>query len=302
MDDNDTNGDAVCRTRTEKVVHSLAMTVSHSLADVALSEVFVDPVKIDRKLLPSCSPTMSKSPVDVIADQTSDLVPSEQKRAEMMADIQPPGEPSLAEVEKDRKAHETIMRYRKNLADNMQRFRARKKWNQTSLARAVGCSQSQIALLEREDQNVGLGILTKMALAFNVEPMVLLSPPSEIDRYFIMPSDSSQDKNPTYLTQEDALLELQKLAGAHQSKTVDIPASLDNTPLGSPSDPLTLAVVARIVGAAYKRIEVLRHKHGSVPMTRAMLNGVLAAILNASHDADDECGLKDLAQPQVVSR
>ncbi len=102
----------------------------------------------------------------------------------MTDDMQIPDGASPKEIEKAQRDQEMILQYRRNLADNLRRFRARERWTQADLGRAIGSSQGQIAFLEREKQNIGLGILTKIALAFNIEPMVLISPPGDIDRYF----------------------------------------------------------------------------------------------------------------------
>jgi DNA-binding XRE family transcriptional regulator len=237
---------------------------------------------------------MSKSPVDAIADEAADLVSNDQKESEMTDDTQIPDGASPEEIAKAQRDQEMILQYRRNLADNLRRFRARERWTQADLGRAIGSSQGQIAFLEREKQNIGLGILTKIALAFNIEPMVLISPPGDIDRYFGITSGAKPQQGITQPAPEENFSGPQTLPGLPPSRPAESPASMD-TLLGSPIDPLNLAVVARIVGAAHKRIEALRHKHGSVPMTRAMLNGVLAAILNASHDTEDECETESLS-------
>ena len=187
----------------------------------------------------------------------------------------------------------------------MRRFRAREKWTQTDLSKAIGSSQGQIAFLEREKQNVGLGILTKIAKAFNVEPMVLISPPDDIDDYFMrrgLVNPSRASVNPQRDTVENMLKE--RLYGSQTPLAPPVPEAAGTpapveVPPGLPSDALNLAVMARLVGAAHKRIESLRQKHGSVPMTQAMLNSVLAAVLNASHDLDEECGTEGIALPEV---
>lgn len=241
-----------------------------------------------------------------------------QKDSEMTDDTQLPDGASPEEVEKMQRDQRVIAQYRENLAHNMRRFRARERWTQTDLGRAIGSSQGQIAFLEREKQNVGLGILTKLATVFNVEPMVLISPPDDLDDYFrrrglTKPQDNvwagsplvdstQASAKPQQVTMgtapEESFFGPQTPSALPPSKPAEAVASVESL-LGSPNDPLNLAVVARIVGAAYKRIESLRHKHGPVPMTRAMLNGVLAAVLNASHDTDDECGTNSLALPEV---
>ncbi len=206
----------------------------------------------------------------------------------MTDDMQIPDGASPKEIEKAQRDQEMILQYRRNLADNLRRFRARERWTQLDLAKAIGSSQGQIAFLERERQNIGLGILTRIAMAFNIEPMVLISPPGDIEKYFGINVLAKSQQVIIQPLPEESFSGPQTLTDSHSSRPAESPASMDAL-LGSPSDPLNLAVVARIVGAAHKRIEALRHKHGSVPMTRAMLNGVLAAILNASHDTEDEC-------------
>jgi len=249
---------------------------------------------------------MTKRSKDVPAGEegaSPDL--DDQKDSEM------PGETQLAiattpegikRLEEDK---QIIAQYRENLAHNMRRFRARERWTQTDLGKAIGSSQGQIAFLEREKQNVGLGILTKLAKAFNVEPMVLISPPDDIDEYFMrrgLVNTSRASVNPQRDTVENMLKE--RFYGSQTPPTPPVPETAvtpvsTEVPPGLPSDPLNLAVMARLVGAAHKRIESLRQKHGSVSMTQAMLNSVLAAVLNASHDMDEGGGTEGLALPEV---
>lgn len=262
---------------------------------------------------------MTKQHVDVPADDQS-AVPgfNDQKDLGMTEETQIPENATSEEVERMQRDQRVIAQYRENLAHNMRRFRARERWTQTDLGKAIGSSQGQIAFLEREKHNVGLGILTKLATVFNVEPMVLISPPDDLDHYFRRrglkrPDDSvsaeSSFLHPTQViskvqksaserTSEEKLLESQTFSTSPLGKPAGGPASME-APLGSPGDPLDLVVMARIVGAAYRRIESLRHKHGSVPMTRAMLNSVLAAVLNASHDTDTDCDKDRAPLPEV---
>ncbi len=236
----------------------------------------------------------------------------------MTDDTQIPENATSEEVERIQRDQRVIAQYRENLAHNMRRFRARERWTQTDLGKAIGSSQGQIAFLEREKHNVGLSILTKLATVFNVEPMVLISPPDDLDNYFRRralkkPDDSvSAESSFLYSTQavskvlrntsertlEENLFEPQAFSASPLVKLAGAPASMEAS-LGSPGDPLDLVVMARIVGAAYKRIESLRHKHGSVPMTRAMLNSVLAAVLNASHDTDADCDKDRAPLPEI---
>ena len=262
---------------------------------------------------------MTKQPMDAVAGEASPVaIAIDQEDSEMTEDIQLPDGAISDETRKALSDQQITSQYRENLAHNMRRFRAREGWTQTDLGRAIGSSQAQIAFLEREKQNVGLGMLTKLAVVFNVEPMVLISPPDNLDDYYrrrgimrphdrawadstlINPAQASakSQQDAAGKTPEEKSSEPQTSSASAVPKPSEAPASAEVL-FGSPGEPLDLVVMARIVGAAYKRIESLRHKHGSVPMTRAMLNSVLAAVLNASHETDDEYGKDGLALPEV---
>ena len=249
---------------------------------------------------------MTKRPKDVPADgeeASPDL--DDQRDSEMPEETRLPARATPEDIKRLEDDKQVIAQYRENLAHNMRRFRARERWTQTDLGKAIGSSQGQIAFLEREKQNVGLGILTKLAKAFNVEPMVLISPPDDIDEYFMrrgLVNTSRTSVSPQRDTVENMLKERfhgsQTPPAPSVPETAVTPASAE-VPPGLPSDPLNLAVMARLVGAAHKRIESLKQKHGSVSMTQAMLNSVLAAVLNASHDMDEGGGTEGLALPEV---
>ena len=261
---------------------------------------------------------MSKRPVIIDTDAKSGILSSDNKvTAEIPDDLVLPKNATPEQVESARRDEQLIDQFRENLANNMRRFRAREKMTQTELGNRIGLSQSHIAFLERKKQNIGLGTLIKLARLFNVEPMVLLNSPVEADVH--------SKKGKSVLSSPENAWSGASLTGPPKANPLQIavrpplgeaffgpePTPADapaksaesslpmETLLGSATEPLNLAVVSRMVGAAHKRIESLRQKHGSIAMTRAMLNGVLAAILNASHDADDECGDEKTSQPDV---
>lgn len=249
---------------------------------------------------------MTKQRANVVANEASPVAALiDQNGSEMIEDTQPPDEAIADKAGKVPSDHQITTQYRENLAHNLRHYRAREGWTQTDLGKAIGSSQAQIAFLEREKQNVGLGMLTKLAMVFNVEPMVLISTPENMDEYYrrrgiIRPTDRNEiNQFLLNQAQENAKSRQDAVDKTLEERSFEPQAHSADALLGSPGEPLDLVVVARIVGAAYKRIETLRHKHGSAPMTRAMLNSVLAAVLNASHETDDECGKDGLALPEV---
>ncbi len=272
-------------------------------------------------------------------DKWGALPHDDQEMAETPDELRLPKAATPEQRESARRDEQLIDQFRDNLAKNLRRLRARENWTQTDLGNKVGLGQSQIGFFERKRQSISLKNLIQFATVFNVDPMALLSGPIAIEEEIKDDTDIEEDKdisesletawagtslvgrpniktlpqvaddvlpeeaffgpNPAPSSPPEKVFPGPKLAPS-SSPTKSAESSMPmEAILGSPSDPLDLAVVSRIIGAAYKRIESLRHKHGSVPMTRAMLNSVLAAVLNASHDTDDECGDKDSLQPEV---
>lgn len=247
-----------------------------------------------------------------------DASPSDDpETAEASDDLERSQNAAFEQRESARRDEQVIDQFRENLASNLRRLRTRENWTQTDLGNRVGLSQSQIGFLERKKQNIGLPMLIQLSRLFNVEPMELLSNPDDLrirgktEEVFSDTSDHTKSYNDSA---ESSNIEIQPFEARVPPEHAFFGTKLSPSPpqpkpamssipmeaiLGSPDDPLDLAVVSRIIGAAYKRVESLRHKHGSVPMTRAMLLGVLAAVLNASHDADDECIGKESLQLKV---
>lgn len=218
------------------------------------------------------------------------------------------------------KNREAFKQFHENLSLNMRRLRRENDWNVSDLARMIGVSATHLGAIEHKKQSVSLRHLVLMAYAFNVEPMALLSPASYMDQYIrnvkrdgrdnkknwyglpLVDVDSfklSSQDHPVRPSPEEAFFGLRPSA-LPLTASAEAPSPVEAV-LGSGGAPFNLATVARIIGAAYKRIEALKRKHGSVQMTRAMLNNVLAAVLSAYHDTDDECDDEHIPQPPVES-
>ena len=216
------------------------------------------------------------------------------------------------------KNREAFKQFHENLSLNMRRLRREKDWNVSDLARMIGVSATHLGAIEHKKQSVSLRHLILMAYAFNVEPMALLSPASYMDQYIRDVKQYAKDNkkswyglplvdlgsfkfssqnHPVRPPPEEAFF------GPRPSSPLSITSAEAPSPveavLGSDGAPFNLATVARIIGAAHKRIEALKRKHGSVQMTRAMLNSILAVVLSASHDTDDECDDEHTSQPPV---
>lgn len=213
-------------------------------------------------------------------------------------------------IEKDensQKSDQIIDQFRENVANNMRLLRASKNMTQGELGKRIGFSHGQVAFLERKKQSISLRTLTHISLVFNVDPMSLLRPAATtsmpLEEAESVPAISESlwlDATPVELPQtrvseiaadvptEDVFSASKSILPTPPQKPNEPLMPVGNT-LGSPNDPLDLATVARMIGAAHKRVESLKHKHGSVLITRSMLISVLAAILNASHDTDNEC-------------
>lgn len=63
---------------------------------------------------------------------------------------------------------------RHRLADNMRRLRQERTWSQEDLAAHAGLHHNQISRIEREQHSVGIDVVEKLALAFNVSAGELL--------------------------------------------------------------------------------------------------------------------------------
>ncbi len=248
-------------------------------------------------------------------EKRGDFPTDDQERADTPDDLELSQDVTLERQESDRISDEIIRQYRENLSDNMRRIRGRNKWSQKELGKKIGLGQAQVAFIERKGQSVSLKTLTQMAIAFNVDPMALLVPAGDVNTFFkriesipAAPKNAWSDTSPvehpkingaraaTGLAPEEAFFGSRPTPLSSSSKHHEALMPMEAI-LGSPNDPLDLAVVARMIAAAHKRIDLLRQKHGSAPMTRAMLIGVLAAILNASHEAEEECENTTEEQP-----
>lgn len=218
------------------------------------------------------------------------------------------------------KNREAFKQFHENLALNMRRLRRENDWNVSDLARMIGVSSTHLGAIEHKKQSVSLRHLILMAYAFDVEPMALLSPASYMDQYIKNVKRDGKDNKKSWYGLPVVDLDSFKLPSQNhpvrpppedaffgsRPSALPLTASAETLSpveavLGSGGAPFSLATVSRIVGAAYKRIEALKRKHGSVQMTRAMLNNVLAAVLSASHDTDDECDDEHTTQPPVGS-
>jgi len=78
----------------------------------------------------------------------------------------------------------------KNLAANVQRLLGRRQWTQADLARRTGDNENTISRVVRGKNAVSVGILARIAEAFDVSSDRLLMPPPPIS--FEISSDSPQ--------------------------------------------------------------------------------------------------------------
>lgn len=63
---------------------------------------------------------------------------------------------------------------RQRLADNMRRLRSDREWSQEDLAAFAQLHRNQIGVMERGQRSVGIDIIEKLALAFQVSVGELL--------------------------------------------------------------------------------------------------------------------------------
>ena len=170
--------------------------------------------------------------------------------------------------------------YRNNIAAHTKRLRERAGIRQKDLAKLMNTGQGHVASLEMARLNIGLHTLTRLANAFNVEPATLL-----------LPLTDEGETAPGMLTgqlpggvPEPGVVHPVDAATQPQSRASAAPElSLSNLGIG-----VSLTTVKEMVAATYKRLEALERRHGSVPMTRAMLTSVLVALLNASQNLDGD--------------
>ena len=265
---------------------------------------------------------MTKRPVAIDPDpEPIAAVSAAEGLGEMGDEPQLPEDASPEAHEIAERSNKTFKQFSENLSLNMRRLRRENDWNVTDLSKITGVSTTHLGAIEHKKQNVSLRHLILMAYAFNVEPMALLSPPSYMDHYIRnVKRDGKENKKNWYGL---PLVDLDSFKTYSQDHLVRTPpeeaffgprpsplpsaASAEaflpvETILGSGGSSFSLSTVARIIEAAHKRIEALKRKHGSVQMTRAMLNNVLAAVLSASHETDDERDDGSASQPPVESR
>lgn len=62
------------------------------------------------------------------------------------------------------------------LAGNLRRLRLERKWSQEDCAEKCGLHRTYIGAVERGERNITLASLDRIAAAFNVSPIDLLTP------------------------------------------------------------------------------------------------------------------------------
>ncbi len=254
--------------------------------------------------------TRDKDPKSMPAAPPKEKVP---EAAAFVEEVLPAGEPEPeAEVPRDH-LHITEV-YRQNLARNMKRLRKLQKLTQTGLAERIGVGQAQIALLEVRKVDASLKSLTRIAQGLGTDPMALLSPPPSSDLVrlpWTEPSYAGEAKaeasdqevrhgseaDPRPYAAPPAFSgsaggettrdELSKPAHRNSPQTAQPPPSPDAV-LSSLGQGLNLTVAKHIASAVHKRLEAMERRHGSVPITRPMLNALLVAMLSASQAIDYE--------------
>ncbi len=207
-------------------------------------------------------------------------------------------EPEAEEVPRDH-LHVTEV-YRQNLARNMKRLRKKLKLTQVDLGERIGVGQGQITMLERGKVDASLKSLTRIARGLETDPMELLAPPPSSDLVNLpwtemsMSEQEWEDRRGPQAAPPATTKSVESRAtGEEQNK----PPPVDSTrgaglPPGSDAvlssfgQGLSLTVAKHIAGAVHKRLVVMERRHGSVPMTRSMLNALLVAMLNASQNLD----------------
>ncbi len=175
--------------------------------------------------------------------------------------------------------------YRNNIAAHTKRLRERAGIRQKDLAKLMNTGQGHVASLEMARLNIGLHTLTRLAMAFNVEPATLLLPVTdEGDAALAALTGQSPSGLP-----ELGVMQPVDVAAQPQSRPSTAPELL----LGNLGIGVSLTTVKEMVAATYRRLEALERRHGSVPMTREMLTSVLVALLSASQNLDGD-GVKPI--------
>jgi len=237
----------------------------------------------DPKLVPAAPAKGDAPEVDALAEEVSPL--GEQ-------------EPEAEEVPRDH-LHVTEV-YRQNLARNMKRLRKKLKLTQVDLGERIGVGQGQITMLERGKVDASLKSLTRIAQGLETDPMELLAPPPTSDlirlpwtemslseqEWEARPGPQAAPSAVTRSVESRATREEQnKPPPIDATRGAGLPPGPDAV-LSSLGQGLSLTVAKHIAGAVHKRLVAMERRHGSVPMTRSMLNALLVAMLNASQNLD----------------
>ncbi len=201
--------------------------------------------------------------------------------------------------------------YRHNLARNMKRLRKHLKLTQVGLAERIGVGQAQIALLEVAKVDASLKSLTRIARGLGTDPMELLSPPPSSDLVHLpwtepsQPMEDVQDP-PEQKARHESEVDSRPYAAPPIQRSAESRATgkeHGETPpqseavLNSLGQALNLTTAKHIASAVHKRLEAMERRHGSAPMTRAMLNALLVTMLNASQALDYENEDETLERP-----
>jgi len=260
--------------------------------------------------------TRDKEPQSLPASSTQDEAPGADASADSALQA---GEQEFEE-EAPSDHHQVTHVYRHNIARNMKRLRKLQKLTQADLGYLTGISQAQVAVLEVAKVDASLRSLTRVAQGLGTDPMTLLSAPPSMEEPGAPSAEQSQSE-PT--NPETAAPELQhgSEAGPQPPAVPRASSSAESGPAarerskaasrdrpqgaGTPPGPeavlnslgqgLNLSAAKHIAGAVHRRLEAMERRHGSVPMTRPMLNALLVAMLNASQslDYESEAGSSD---------
>ncbi len=260
--------------------------------------------------------TRDKEPQFLPASSTQDGTPGADASADSALQA---GEQELEE-EAPRDHHQVTYVYRHNIARNMKRLRKLQKLTQADLADRIGVGQAQVAALEVAKVDASLRSLTRVAQGLGTNPMALLSAPPSMEEPGAPPAEQSQSEqtNPEIADQElqhgseagpqppaiprafgsaesgPAERERSKTASRDRPQGAGTPPGSEAV-LNSLGQGLNLSAAKHIAGAVHRRLEAMERRHGSVPMTRPMLNALLVAMLNASQslDYESEAGSSD---------
>ena len=260
--------------------------------------------------------TRDKEPQSLPASSTQDGAPGADASADSALQA---GEQELEE-EAPSDHHQVTHVYRYNIARNMKRLRKLQKLTQADLGYLTGITQAQIAVLEVAKVDASLRSLTRVAQGLGTDPMALLSAPPSVEEPGAPSVEQSQSEqtNPEIADQE---LQHGSEAGPQPPAIPRASSSAESGPAqmgrsraasrdrpqgaGTPPSPeavltslgqgLNLSAAKHIAGAVHRRLEAMERRHGSVPMTRPMLNALLVAMLNASQslDYESEAGFSD---------